>query len=209
MSSQRPQTAALVLALLQLNVEGLTITKTNILEQIASKNNVTAILLQETHAGNKNILKVPGYTLAGYIANKHHGMATYVCNDMAWSAIGQSPESTGVEWITTKVEDTTIIKIYKPPPSRLIPSLLPDVPAPAVYAGDFNSHHTEWGYSSSNADGDFLVDWASTAEATLLYNPKEPRTFYSPRLNSTTNPDLAFAKWHNNQSPQVAMWLRR
>ena len=63
MSLQRPQTAALALALLQPNVEGLTIAKTNILEQIASKNNVTVILLQETHAENKNILKVPGYTL--------------------------------------------------------------------------------------------------------------------------------------------------
>ena len=96
MSLQRPQTAVLALALLQLNVEGLTIAKTNILEQIASKNNVTVILLQ-THAENKNILKVPGYTLAGYIANKHHGMATFVRNDMTWSAIGISPERAEVE----------------------------------------------------------------------------------------------------------------
>ena len=190
MSSQRPQTAVL----LQLNVEGLTIAKTNILEQISSKNNVTVILLQETHAENKNILKVPGYTLAGYIADKHHAMATFVRTDMAWSAVGQSPESTEIEWITTKAQDITFVNIYKPPPSRLIPSSLPDVPAPAMYAGDFNSHHTELGYSSSNADGDFLVDWASTAEVTLLYDPKEPRTFYSARWNSTINPDLEFAK---------------
>ena len=45
MSSQRPQTAALALELLQLNVEGLTIAKTNVLEQIANKNNVMLILL--------------------------------------------------------------------------------------------------------------------------------------------------------------------
>ena len=64
---------------------------------------------------------------------------------------------------------------------------------------DFNSHHTEWGCSNYSADGDFLVDWASTAEVTLLYDPKEPRTFYSARSNSSTNPDLAFEKWHNNQ----------
>ena len=44
-----------------------------------------------------------------------------------------------------------------------------------------------------------VTSWASTAEATLLYDPKEPRTFYSARWNSATNPDLAFAKWHNNQ----------
>ena len=39
--------------------------------------------------------------------------------------------------------------------------------------GDFNSHHIEWGYSSSSAGGDLQVDWASTSEATLLYDPKE------------------------------------
>lgn len=123
----------------------------------------------------------------------------FVRKDMAWSAAGQSPEGAEVEWITKKVQGTTIVNIYKPPPSRLAPSSLPDVPAPALYAGDFNSHHTDWGYSSSNADGDLLVDWASTADATLLYDPKEPRTLYSARWNSTTNPDLAFAKCHNNQ----------
>ncbi|KAJ8356904.1 hypothetical protein SKAU_G00196980 [Synaphobranchus kaupii] len=37
----------------------------------------------ETHTENKNTLRVPGYTLAGYIANKHHGIATFVHKDMA------------------------------------------------------------------------------------------------------------------------------
>lgn len=63
--------------------------------------------------------------------------------------------------------------------------------------------HTDWGYSSSNADGEVLVDWASTVDATLLFDPKEPHTFYSARWNTTTNPDLAFAKWHNNHSIPV------
>ena len=75
MSSQRPPTTAPALALLQLNVEGLTIAKTNNLKQVAIKNNVTVITLQETHQENKNILRVPGYILAGHTANKHHGIA--------------------------------------------------------------------------------------------------------------------------------------
>ena len=82
MSSHRPPTTAPALALLQLNVEGLTTAKINILEQIVSKNNVTVITLQETHQENKNILRVPGYTLAGHTASKHHGIATFVRKDM-------------------------------------------------------------------------------------------------------------------------------
>ena len=132
MSSQRSTTTAPELALLQLNVEGLTTAKIDILEQIARRHNVTVITLQETHQENKNILRVPGYTLAGHIANKHHGMATFVRKDMAWSAAGQSPEGAEIEWINTKVQDTSIINIYKPPPSRLVPSSLPDVPPPCL-----------------------------------------------------------------------------
>lgn len=201
MSSLRPQTRTSALALLQLNIEGLTTAKVDILERIAIKNHVTVIILQETHVENKNILKVPGYTLAGHIASKHHGIATFVRKGMAWSAAGQSPEGAAIEWLSTKVHDITIINIYKPPPSRLVPSSLPDTPAPAVYAGDFNSHHIDWGYSKSNSDGDVLVNWASTVDATLLYDPKEPCTFYSARWNSTTNPDLAFVKWNTQPLP--------
>ncbi|TKS86198.1 hypothetical protein D9C73_020315 [Collichthys lucidus] len=85
MSSQHSPTTALALALLQLNVEGLTIAKINILEQLASMNNVTVITLQETHHKNKNILRVPGYTLAGHTANKQHGIATFVLKAKTWS----------------------------------------------------------------------------------------------------------------------------
>lgn len=39
-----------------------------------------------------------------------------------------------------------------------------------MYAGDFNSHHTDWVY---NADGGPLITWASKDVTTLLYDPKE------------------------------------
>ena len=51
---------------------------------------------------------------------------------------------------------------------------LPSVPAPAIYAGDFNCQHTDWGYKQTTKDGETLSDWASSAEAVLLYDPKEP-----------------------------------
>ena len=50
------------LPLMQLNVEGLTTAKLNVIEQIAIKNKVTITLLQETHKENKNFLKLLGYT---------------------------------------------------------------------------------------------------------------------------------------------------
>ncbi|KAM3594130.1 uncharacterized protein V6R79_002799 [Siganus canaliculatus] len=151
MFSHCPPTTAPALTLFQLNVEGLTTAKINMLEQVASKSNVTVITLQETHQENKNNLRVPGYILAVHIANKHHGIATFVRKDMAWSAAGQSPESEEIKWITTKVQDTTIVIVYKPPPSRLdmfprshhlpslitIPSLVQPVPGRDVKRWNF------------------------------------------------------------------------
>ena len=69
----------------------------------------------------------------------------------------------------------------------------PSVPAPAIYAGDVNCQHTDWGYKQTTKDGETLSDWASSAEELLLYDPKEPPSFFSARWNTYTNPDLAFA----------------
>lgn len=69
MSSKCLKTPALTVAILQLNVEGLTTFKIANLEQLAG-NNVTVIALQETHLEKTNILGVPGYRLAVHTINK-------------------------------------------------------------------------------------------------------------------------------------------
>ena len=51
----------------------------------------------------------------------------------------------------------------------------------------------DWGYKQTTKDGETLSDWASSAEAVLLYDPKELPSFFSARWNTYTNPDLAFA----------------
>ena len=66
------------LVILQINVEGLTIAKLDVLEQIAIKNKATVVLLQETHKENNATLKLPGFTLAGHTKSKHHGLATFI-----------------------------------------------------------------------------------------------------------------------------------
>ena len=94
-------------ALLQLNVGGLTTAKLNIVEQIAIQNKVVVILLHE----NKNILRLPGYSLASYIAHTHHSIATFILNDI-WSSVAQSDDGTEIEWLKTEVHNTNIIKVF-------------------------------------------------------------------------------------------------
>ena len=146
-----------------------------------------------THRTTDDNLKLSGFVLAGSIPSKHHGMATFDRTGITWSAVKRSPPDSNIEWLVTEVQETTIVNVYKPPPSELYPTSLPSVPAPAIYAGDFNCQHTDWGYKQTTKDGETLSDWASSAEAVLLYDPKEPPSFFSARWNTYTNPDLAFA----------------
>ena len=150
-------------------------------------------------------LETPGFTLAGHTNSKHHGLATFVKDEIKWELTGKSTKDAAVEWITINIHDTIIVNMYKPSPTQLEQSSLPDAlaPAPAIYAGDFNCGHTNWGYKSCNQDGEFLVDRASASDATLLFDPKEPATFLSGRWKTETNPDLAFAKVHTQEPLSV------
>ena len=145
------------------------------------------------HRTTDDNLKLSGFVLSGSIPSKHHCMATFVRTGITWSPVKRSPPDSNIAWLVTEVQETTIVKVYKPPPSELYPTSLPSVPAPAIYAGDFNCQHTDWGYKQTTKDGETLSDWASSAEAVLLYDPKEPPSFFSARWNTYTNPDLAFA----------------
>ena len=173
------------LAIIQLNIKGLTTANLDILEQLATNNKATVVLLQETHKENDTILKLHGYTLAGQTKSRHHGLATFIRDNVPWSPAGQCTPDAVVEWTATKVQETTVVNVYKPSPNKLQPGSLLD---------DFNCWNTDWGYKTTNPDGAYLADWASTADTALLFNPKEPHLFISGRWNTETNPDLAFTK---------------
>lgn len=60
------------LAVLQLNVEGLTTAKLEVVRHLADSNGAAAVLLQETHCTSGDTLKIPGFHLAGSIHSKQH-----------------------------------------------------------------------------------------------------------------------------------------
>ncbi|KAL6478486.1 hypothetical protein MHYP_G00143210 [Metynnis hypsauchen] len=49
------------------------------------------------------------------------------------------------------MQETSVVNVYKPPLTALTIAL-PPVPAPAIYAGDFNCQHTDWGYNHTSHD---------------------------------------------------------
>ena len=117
---------------------------------------MAVVILQETQRTTDDNLTLPGFLHAGSIPSKHHGMATFVRTGITWSAVKRSPPDSNIEWQVTEVQETTIVNVYKPPPSERYPTSLPSVSAPA-YAGDFNSQNTDWGFKQTTKDGEMAT----------------------------------------------------
>ena len=64
--------------ILQLNIEGLTANKMNVLHHLAQQSEALVILLQETHCIDAEKLVLPNYQLAESSLSRKHGLATFV-----------------------------------------------------------------------------------------------------------------------------------
>ena len=179
--------------LLQLNVEGLTKAKINVLTHLAQAHAVTAILLQETHYKDRSHLKILGYTLTACTEIEVYGTATFVKHHARWSAIAVCPENSLLEWTSTEVEGVTIINVHKPPSVKMDTTGLPYFSRPCMYVGDFNCHSTTWGYRSTNASGKALEDWASASGLNLLHD-QATRQFPLPQMKHRHKPKPCICK---------------
>ena len=179
-------------SILQLNIEGLTANKMNVLYHLATQLEAFVFLLQETHCISAKKLVLSNYQLAGFFLSRKHGLATFVHERLKWTLYDQSPTTSETEWLCVDVDGYKIVNIYKPPPTRLQVPDLPVFTHPCLYASDFNCPYVDWGYNTNSADGDCLLAWASPNNLALLHNPKDEPSFHSGRWNTGTNPDLAF-----------------
>ena len=116
--------------LLQLNVEDLTKAKINLIEHLAQKYNLTAILFQETYASDTSRLKISGYQLAALTESNIYGTASFVKNGSKWKIAATCPDDSILNWTAVEVEGTTVINVYKPPVSALNRSDIPIFPPP-------------------------------------------------------------------------------
>lgn len=63
----------------------------------------------------------------------------------------------------------------------------------ALYIGDFNSHHQEWGYETNNMNRETLHDHITNNKLYLIYNLKRIGTFKSIKRQK----GLRFLLLHN------------
>ena len=105
--------------ILQLNIEGLTADKMNVLHHLAMQSEALVILLQETHCIDAEKLVLPNYQLAGSSLSRKHGLATFVHERLRYMLLDQSPPTSDIEWLCVDVDGYIIVNVYKPPPTRL------------------------------------------------------------------------------------------
>jgi len=151
----------LALRILQLNVEDLSAAKCSIIRNIAERHNVDVICLQETHvdADCAGGFSVSGFDLISSTLHAKHGHALYTRNDL----IDISSQLSTSHCDVVKTASYNIANVYKPPTEPLEDTNpLHSLPHPAIYVGDFHSHHPDWGYDTPNNDGDTLQEWASS-----------------------------------------------
>ena len=179
-------------AVLQLNIEGITASKMNVLHHLAMKYEALIILLPETHCTCADKPTIPGFALAGSSLSRKHGLATFVHDRLKWSLVDQSPATSETERLFVDVDGYRIVNVYESPSTRLQASDLPMFPHPVFYAGDFKCPLVNWVYRTNSANGECRVVWASLNCLVLLHDRKDVATFHSGRWNTGTNLDLTF-----------------
>lgn len=90
----------------------------------------------------------------------------------------QSNIENRITLLVVKVNQVTMMNVYKPSNAEWsFP--IPTYEHPAVYIGDFNSHHQLWKYSANDKNGEFIVDWALQNGLHLSFDAKDNQTFHS------------------------------
>lgn len=191
--------------LCQINVEGISYSKSQYLSKLLRNDDIDLVAIQETHCESEQELqkrgKIPGYELLGATYHRTYGTATYVKSNIENASLIHSSTENDIEIVTTRIGSITISNVYKPPTKTWPTHVLKTFSHPAVYLGDFNSHHELWKYKENDVNGDALIKWAEDEHLYLVFDAKDKGTFQSAAWKREYNPDLCFVSTDSNNTP--------
>jgi len=91
---------------MQLNVEGLSKARADVIRRISDEEKIDILDTQETHTHYQcQLMKretIPDYSIAGATYHSKYGTATYVKNDLKWNPINSSDDN-NIFFIVTQV----------------------------------------------------------------------------------------------------------
>jgi len=193
-----------VLCICPFNIEGLSRPKAECISKLLIHHKVDILALQETHVEdleNSARGNIPGYRLVDAVGHRAYGIATYVRQDIENVSLTHKSCDDDIFVLAIKVSETTVVNVYKPPNVQWPDNVLPAFQQPTIYVGDFNSHHSQWGYSVDDNNGMDLATWAEANNLSLVFNCKDASTFYSARWRRGYSPDLCFCSCDRSSKP--------
>lgn len=191
-----------------INVEGICRSKCECLSKLLLDKDIDVLAVQETHVDNEKQLqsrgRIPGYDLIGATYHRSYGVATYVRSNIENATLCSADILNDIHEVTVRVGEITVYNTYKPPLMSWPQHIIHPLPHPAVYVGDFNSHHKNWRYSENDANGEDLVEWSEEHSTYLVFDAKDRGTFRSAAWKREYNPDLCFVSTDANKIPLQA-----
>ena len=130
-------------------------------------------------------------TLVAERPHNKHGSSVFIRDGLKVNNISVCEEG-NVELITVELSGVIVHSMYKPPPELFRLPALGQRNKPHNVIGDFNTHSTLWGYTTTNSDGESVEQWADSNSLSLIHNTKLSKSFYSAIWKKGYNPDLIF-----------------
>ena len=174
------------------NVEGLSDNTASILSEMCKMQHCHCLCLQETHRAKDHIRpNIPGMPLVAERPHNKHGSSVFVIDGLTLNSISIFEEE-NVEFITVERPGVVVHSLYRPPPEPFQLPPLGQRIKPHIVIGDFNSHSTLWGYTTTDSNGEAVEQWADSNRLSLIHNAKLPKLLNSAIWNKGYNPDLIF-----------------
>ena len=154
MSAIHSQSSSDVLIEIFVNIEGLTANKTSLLSELCNDKHYHCPCLQETHIANDQARpSIPGMALVAERPHNKYGSSVLVRYGMKVNSIYVCEED-NVKFITVELPGVVVHSVYKSPAEQFLFSPLEGRNISHIVIGDFNSHTTLWGYTSTDNDGE-------------------------------------------------------
>ncbi|UYV85154.1 hypothetical protein LAZ67_X004755, partial [Cordylochernes scorpioides] len=204
---QSPQTsnfaASKQLSILQCNINGLCSTATKIkleeIMEIAEKQKIQIIALQETKLNEKYNLKYKNYNILRKDRNKEGGGLAFLIKNLYYEDIAinipntSDLEAQGIKVYLNQNKTINIFNMYHPPNNKLIDdgTMAQFLTDNTIIVGDLNAKHQLWGCSTPNPRGKILSNLFDD-NAFMCLNDENP-THHSYSYNTAQALDISFS----------------
>ncbi|UYV79346.1 hypothetical protein LAZ67_17002248, partial [Cordylochernes scorpioides] len=191
------------LRILQCNINGLCSTATKIkleeIMEIAEKQKIQIIALQETKLNEKYNLKYKNYNILRKDRNKEGGGLAFLIKNLYYEDIAinipntSDLEAQGIKVYLSQNKTINIFNMYHPPNNKLIDdgTMAQFLTDNTIIVGDFNAKHQLWGCSMPNPRGKILSNLFDD-NAFMCLNDGNP-THHSYSYNTAQALDISFS----------------